>query len=236
MCQVVLVEVDKMSDTKIFIHIGMHKTGTTFLQTLIFPKIPNINYQTKVDLTTPVVEDKINLFSDENLDGGSYRLFASAKQRNTILANLHNLFPSAKIILCIRNKDKWLQSAYKQYIVAYKSCSFEDYVHRLDPELYNTANLISIINRTFDDFYVCYFEELQKNPQKFVKGICDFIGVEVPQFENKVVYKGITDWQVKFIRLFDSIFQSKILHFMLSIAIRVIRKDPTIMKWMVRKE
>lgn len=222
--------------TKVFIHIGMHKTGTTFLQEEIFSKIPNINYQNKVDLTTEVQEEKINLFSDENLDGGSYRLFSSVKTRNIILKNVHKLFPEAKIILCIRNQDKWLKSAYKQYIVAYRSYSYKDYKKRLDPELYNVDSLISFINRNFDDFYVCYFEDLQKNPQKFVKGICDFIGVDVPKFENKIIYKGITNGQVRFIRFFDFIFRPKICHFVLSIFIRMIRKDKTIIQWLGRKE
>jgi len=222
--------------TEIVIHIGLHKTGTTFLQTEVFPKIPDINYQTKVDLTTKVEEGKINLFSDENLDGGSYRLFNTVEQRYTILENLHKLYPTAKIILCIRDKDRWLKSAYKQYIVAYKSCSFEEYKRCLDVRFTHYKVYIEDIKKYFNNVYVCTFEELQMNPKKFVKSMCDFIGVQPPEFENKTVYKGITDNQVLFIRVFDTIFPSRVLHFILSIGIRIIRKDKTIQLWMVRKE
>jgi len=223
--------------TEIVIHIGLHKTGTTFLQTEVFPKIPNINYQTKVDLATKVVPGKINLFSDENLDGGSYRLFNTVEQRYTILENLHKLYPKAKIILCIRDKNTWFKSAYKQYIVAYKSCSFEEYKQRLDKGFLDFDTYIKELDKLwFDNVYVCHFEDLQKNPKQFVKGICDFIGVEPPEFENKTVYKGITDNQVLFIKVFDTIFPSRVLHFILSIGIRIIRKDKTIQQWIVRKE
>lgn len=226
----------KSTITKVFIHIGMHKTGTTFLQQEVFPKIPNINYQTKVDLTTKVEERKINLFSDENLDGGSYRLFATGKKRINILKNLHTLFPDAYIILCLRDKESWLKSAYKQYIVAYQSCPFEEYKKRLDPAFLDFETYIQKLKSLFTNVYVCHFEDLKNNPVKFVDGICNFIGVKNPLVGYKIVYKSITDSQVKFIRLFDTIFKSKMLHFALSLAIRIVRKDPFIMKWLGRKE
>ena len=223
--------------TEIVIHIGLHKTGTTFLQQEVFPKIPNINYQTKVDLTTKVEEGKINLFSDENLDGGSYRLFNTVQHRYNIMKNLHTLYPKAKIILCIRDKDRWLKSAHKQYIVAYKSCSFEEYKQRLDKGFLDFDEYVKRLDALwFDNVYVCHFEDLKRNPKQFVKDICDFIGVEPPEFENKTVYKGITDNQVKFIRLYDKLLPSKIFHLPLAFAIKFVRKDSTITNWMVRKE
>jgi len=223
--------------TEVVIHIGLHKTGTTFLQTEVFPKIPNINYQTKVDLTTKVVPGKINLFSDENLDGGSYRLFNTVENRYNIMKNLHSLYPNAKIILCIRDRDAWLRSAYKQYIVAYKSCSFEEYKNRLDKDFLNYDKYIKELDKLwFNNIYVCTFEDLKMNPKKFVKNMCDFIGVEPPEFENKTVYKGITDGQVKFIRLYDKLLPSKIFHLPLAFAIKFIRKDSTITNWLGRKE
>jgi len=223
-------------DTKIIIHIGLHKTGTTFLQQEVFPKIPNINYQTKVDLTTKVEEGKINLFSDENLDGGSYRLFNTVEQRYNIMENLHKLYPNAKIILCIRDKDSWLKSAYKQYIVAYKSCSFEEYKQRIDKGFLDFDEYIKRLNKLWTNVYVCEFIDLKRSPVKFVNELCDFIGVRNPLVFYKTVYKGITDGQVKFIRLYDKLLPSKIFHLPLAFAIKFIRKDSTITNWLGRKE
>lgn len=223
-------------ETKIVIHIGMHKTGTTFLQREVFPKIPNINYQTDINLFTPVVSDAINLFSDENLDGGSYRLFTTCEQRDTIIKNLHTLYPDAHIILCLRDKESWLHSAYKQYIVAYQSCSFKEYKQRLDTAKLDYAEYISLIKSLFNHVYVCYYNELKKNPQQFVNNLCDFIGVKTPPFNRNIVYKSITDTQVKLIRLYDKLLPSKLLHFLLSLAIRFVRNDSTIIKWLERTE
>lgn len=222
-----------MSETKVFIHLGIHKTGTTFLQHEIFPKIPNINFQRHVNLTTRPVPGKINLFSDENLDGGSYRVFNNVYHRYNIMENLHTMFPNAKIIICVRDKDKWLRSAWKQYTMAYYSYSFEEYCKRLDPRFTDFDTYIEKLKKLFEDVYVCHFEDLQKDPQSFVKGICDFIGVDVPPFENKIVYKSITDGQVKAIRLFDKIFKLKAFHFLLSMAIKVVRNDEGIQKWKI---
>jgi hypothetical protein len=222
-----------MSETKVFIHIGMHKTGTTFLQTEVFPKIPNINYQTKVDLTTKVEPGKINLFSDENLDGGSYRLFNNANQRDAIIENLHKMFPTAKIIICLRDKEHWLKSAWKQYIVAYYSCSFEEYCKRIDPRFLEFDEYVGKIQHLFgsENVYVCSFQVLLIAPETFVKNLCNFMEVKTPKFENKTIYKGITDGQSLFIQNYDYIFRSKLMHLLLSLFIRLVRNDPTIQKW-----
>ena len=224
-----------MSETKIFIHIGLHKTGTTFLQKEVFPKIPNINYIFRVGLDTAIVEDKTNLLSDENLDGGSYRVFRNHFQRNAIAENLSKMYPKAKIIICIRDTESWLKSAWKQYTLSYYGYSLNEYRRRLDPEFANHYQYIDYLRTLFKDVYICYFGELKKDPKKFVKGICDFMNVEAPQFKNKRVYESITDGQARFIQIYDSIFRSKTMHFFLSLLIRFVRKDEMFEKW-VNKE
>lgn len=219
--------------TEVFIHVGLHKTGTTFLQKEVFSKIPNINYQEEVGLETKVEEGKINLFSNENLDGGSYRLFNRIGQRYTIANNLHKLFQNARIIICIRDKKDWLKSAYKQYSIAYKSYSFNEYCQRIGPEIEDLFDYRYLIylRKSFAGVYVCHFENLRKDPQKFVKELCDFIGVDIPNVNYAHHNIAITDNQIRLIRAFDFIFRSKLLHLGLSLCIKLVRKDVTIEKW-----
>jgi hypothetical protein len=221
-----------MSETKVFIHVGLHKTGTTFLQNEVFPKIPEINYQRKVDLTTSVVEGKTNLFSDENLDGGSYRLFSKPDDRYKIAMNLYKMFPNAGIIVCLRDEKSWLRSAWKQYVLSYYGYTFKDYCKKMDKETLNFKGYVFYLSNLFNDnVFVTNYETLVKDPQNFVKGICDFIGVETPVFENKETYKSLSYNQTNAIILFDKIFKSKTVHLILSLVIRFIRNDPTIQKF-----
>ena len=220
--------------TQIFIHVGIHKTGTTFLQKEVFPKIAGINYVFRVGLDTTIVPGKINLLSDENLDGGSYRLFNS-KSRYDIAINLHKMYPSAKIIICIRSEFDWLKSAWKQYTLSYYGYSFGEYCYRLGNARVETDGYIIFLRTLFDDVLVCDFEDLKKDPKAFVKRICDFMGVEAPEFENKKYYQSITDGQAAFIVFYDKIFRSKTMHFLLSLLVRFVRKDEMFEKWSGKK-
>jgi hypothetical protein len=231
------IEERKMNETKVFIHVGLHKTGTTFLQNEVFPKIPNINYQRHVDLTTKVEQGELNLFSDENLDGGSYRLFSNPKDRYTIAYNLRQMFPTAKIIISIRNTDSWLISAYKQYTLAYWGYTFQQYFSKFNKDGLDFTSYINYLRKLFGEknVSVMKYEDLIADPTAFVDCICSFMGVETPVFESKKVYESLTDMQINLIILFDKIFKSKILHFMLSMGIKAVRKDETIEKWRNRK-
>ena len=231
------VNLEQIMKTKIVIHIGLHKTGTTFLQQEIFSKIPNINYQNTVNLTTKVVPNVINVFSDENLDGGSYRLFNIAGQRYTILKNLHALFPDAYIILCLRDKDAWLQSAYKQYAMAYFGYTFLEYFRKFDKRVLDFDVYVKYLQSLFgvDNVLVTSYENLKNEPEEFVDRICSFIGVDAPTFENQIVYPSLTDRQIALIVIFDAIFRSKTLHLLLALAIRLVRNDPMMQRWKAKK-
>jgi len=125
----------------IYIHIGFHRTGSTFLQTEFFPVIPNSNCidqfeiidelvaltttdefiwkNTNIkDVTIKSIEDKldvtkINIISAEALSGYP---FIKSVNRSLILNRIKNIFPEAKIILGIRSQDKLIQSFYSLYI------------------------------------------------------------------------------------------------------------------------
>jgi hypothetical protein len=224
-----------MTVTKVFIHVGMHKTGTSFLQNEVFPNIPNICYSGKVDLTTHVEENRINLFSDENLDGGSYRLFNSWHDRYHIANNLKKMFPDAGIIICLRDEKTWVVSAWKQYVLSYFGHSFVEYFERTSRESLDFIRYATYLQHLFTNVLVLRYEDLQKDPERFVSSICDFMGVPHPAFVNRPVYQSLTNNQAFFIIIFDHIFRSKTLHLILSVFIRFIRKDPTITRFMEKK-
>lgn len=131
---------------KIFIHIGYHKTGTSYLQKVIFPKLDQVNFirtednrqlfwklyhqdplnfdvnKTKDDLQKYMHNSKINLISNENSSGTHHYKYINNKN---IADKLFNLFPRAKIIITIRNQFDFIISLYKQYISRGGTVSFK---------------------------------------------------------------------------------------------------------------
>ncbi|HSE91089.1 MAG TPA: hypothetical protein VLJ79_33070 [Candidatus Binatia bacterium] len=117
----------------IFFHLGLHKTGTTFLQREVFPKIDPemfcflgkmsslmkyIIYQDPAyfdaeGIRARILEhahpQKINLISNEDLSGDPLN---GGIHRTNILSNLHSCFPNAKVLLFIRKQDDWALSNY----------------------------------------------------------------------------------------------------------------------------
>ena len=211
----------------IILHIGLHKTATTFLQREVFPKIKGINYidmcpskNNKSILSVDIIPGKINLITRESLSGSPYNFKKniSAKQRDLIIKRLKRIFPNAKIIIGVREKQSWLNSLYKQHIRMSPDCSKEEFLQKFDSNYLNHEEYISLIKSLFKEVYVYQYEDLKSNPEEFVDGICKFIEVETPEWENKVHLKSVNSKQEKLMliiykitRYFYLIIREKIL-------------------------
>jgi len=202
---------------KIFIDVGPAKTGTTFLQTLIYPKIKNVNFIRYFDFRSKLYEDKINIICAEAF-GGHFSLRVGEDKykdenfcdRKEIATRLHNMFPEAKILVGIREIEQWIKSGYKQYIRTGGYLDFDEWHNQiLNPDyLYHDEYLDHLFD-IFDYVYVRDFELLKKDHKKFVKGICDFIGCEVPEYKSKNVYPAWSDRQLKISKFFNKYMKSK---------------------------
>jgi hypothetical protein len=121
---------------ELFIHIGLHKTATTFLQDEIFPNLEGLHYTRKEDITELIreitihdqtisnidsIKDRLaatfsgdrNLISGESLSGNPFLQYIN---RTNTLDKLRSMFPNAKIIIGIRSQVGIIASMYKQYI------------------------------------------------------------------------------------------------------------------------
>lgn len=121
--------------SRYFLHIGMPRTATTFLQRQFFPKLEGVEYiglpYTQInpafqrlmfadesvynphDLQGELQQiggDKV-LFSNENFVGQS--LYWHFGNRTRIAQRLHAAMPQATIILFLRNQPDLLRSAYE---------------------------------------------------------------------------------------------------------------------------
>lgn len=132
----------------VYIHVGLMKTGTSFLQLRCFPHLKGVHVVRQLWPAPPAgmierlwrVADMYPLFVDideQRAEIGRFlsevtedkvlitaeRLFGypgmSFRDHPQVTESLRRLFPSAKIILTIRRQDDFLESMYRQFLWAY---------------------------------------------------------------------------------------------------------------------
>jgi hypothetical protein len=202
-----------MNDYKIFIHVGLHKTGTTFLQKNVFQNIKNVNYFNHNSnlfdfLSFSLKKDKINLISHENFSASP--IYQDAGNIRFIIAEkLNILFPNAKIIIGTREIDSWLQSMYRQTIKNGNHKNFIEWKNNLEKDYWNIQKYIDHLKELFPEVYEYKMKDLKKNNEKIIGEICEFMGVEVPHYNVEIINKSLNEKQVKVLRFMNSFFKSR---------------------------
>jgi hypothetical protein len=126
----------------IIFHIGIHKTGTTFLQKWVFPKLKKVQFaRWKINVEETISNELKNLIiSNESLSGRPWGIengghmtyeekkYKSGETKEGIKGNwirdyekkvkgISKTFPEAEIVVCFRRHDSLLDSLYKQYVL-----------------------------------------------------------------------------------------------------------------------
>jgi hypothetical protein len=121
--------------TEIFIHAGLNKSASTYLQQHVFPLIEDANFFCfHQNLGTGMLREDLSLkkmvvFSDESLLGVPIFTRSSSRpeERLNFIQNTKLLFPHAKIIICFREHASFLISLYKQYLHLGGTLRFRDF-------------------------------------------------------------------------------------------------------------
>ena len=140
-----------------FIHIGHHKSGSTYLQRAFFSKLSSLNTLTEVSFTDyPELQDlihqichKSNLYYDErsvepalarildDFDSVSYEGFvghglekSDGLQIEPIARRLHRLCAPCKVLFVIRNQRTFFPSLYKSEVQIGMVAGFEFWMRR----------------------------------------------------------------------------------------------------------
>lgn len=164
---------------EIIIHLGLHRTGTTFLQKEVFEKLP-VNYIFDDAIHRIELKEGINLISNEGL---SLSMPHSKTNRLQILDHLHKLFPNARILIGLREKESWLKSCYYRYILSFGKLKYQQYLKKYTNNTPDFDLYLKEVQKRFSNIYIYHLEDLKKNPKGRIKGICDFIGVDTPNYK-----------------------------------------------------
>ena len=205
---------------EIICHIGFPKTGTTFLQTTIFPNIEGVNY-IKSNILKDILhdliekddsfydEDKVHaelakrhiansrmLFSYEPLTG--HHLKTEFANRSQIARRLKSANVS-KVIITIRNQTDILESTYKQYIKSggvLKISEFFDFNGNPNPWFYinyfNYERIIDVYSNIFgrDNVKVLQYENLFLNGNSMKNELEGGFEIE------RMKFKGVSELKV----------------------------------------
>ena len=188
-----------------FIHIGLHKTATTYLQKEFFPKL-GLKYFSCEELSCSAKLLYTNRYNDWN-----------EHMREFILLGIYEKYgENVKIIIGVRNKDKWKKSLYNQvvrstsYFKSFKSfcnlknsCYVNDYVKYAE-FLFG------------DNLYIFNYDKFKVDAQKELDKLTSYLGVDRIIYEDKRVNISSSRLKLNLLRLLNLFYEFVKLKLILS--------------------
>jgi len=191
----------------------MPKTGSTWLQKKILPKMKSIDVCYKEELRKCMLSwsDKNILISYENYVGFPHVKETDIHQgwmdsRKRTLYNLSSFFPDADIVLIVRKQTELIRSLYNQYIKVGGSISFHEYISGKHPYSINInalkyTELLNQIQQHFSGrILLINYNFLKNQVEDFGKAFLNFVGctdqIDFKRQSLNQVNTSLTDAQI----------------------------------------
>ena len=189
---------------EVYLHIGFPRTGTTFLQQEVFPKIEGLHFQHTMEKPFVPVPGK-NLWSNEDFCGKPY--IRSDFDRKCYLYGLSRLYPKAKVIIGIRDKESLFKSMYTIFVKAGWAASYEKAREIMEVKYGDFDAIFQLVYDLFgkNNTYIYRFEDFVENKRDCIDGICKFMGVKTPQYRDIRINVSWNERQLKLCRFLNII-------------------------------
>ena len=167
--------------TKLLIHIGLHKTGTTYLQESLFPRIDNCavvrGFHSHRDLLKALNQD-FTILSDESISGYFWK-GAYEQEFYKNLNKLKNIYNDPMILIGVRSHKSWISYLYKQYLHegGTKPMNFlfnKENTGQLKKEEIYIVLKLKYLKASFDKVFVYNQQQLFLNEEEFLKALAEF--------------------------------------------------------------
>lgn len=197
------------------VHIGMMKTGTTFLQKSVFA--PNVKTAMGCDFLGRLLMN--DFISCESFYGYPYPPNDGFKVQGTWtqrfeanVTKMKDWFNNPKIIICFREQSSAIKSHYKQYLKQGGKLSYEDFFNLDDTGLLKIKDFeyspkVDFLKLNFENVFVYLYEDFRDNPNTIINALEIFTGFDFPlrKMDEKHNVSIQTDFQVNALRLLNHI-------------------------------
>ncbi len=198
---------------EIYFHVGMGKTGSTYVQYKFFPKLKNVFYiqRTKYRKSVDIIAktDATKYLVSNEFDR---RLFVEVDW-------FTSRYPQTKIIIVLRRQDSWIASQYRRFVKNGFSGSIEEFIDLKNDrgewkkeELFFYPKIEYIERKTKHKPLVLLYDELKENPFSFFDKIASYVGAEYDKNEVSLApkHRSYSEKQLKFRRELNKVFSGQI--------------------------
>ena len=104
-----------------------------------------------------------------------------------------------------------MKSHYSQYVKNGGYLGYKEWYEGIPSreDFLDFDSYVSYLNELFDDVYVCHFEDLKKDVNGFVEGICNFIGCPVPDYDRTAMNPSFSKTKIRIARYFNKYIKSE---------------------------
>lgn len=189
-------------EQEIVIHLGLHKTGSTYLQKCVFSRLKGVEVQHLMEICQVKFKSdkRVLLISSEGLLSSMPQYPDNGTVEDSIEA-LHRIYPDAKIILGVREATSWVKSCWNQYIRGGGTASFFEYCKKYGNNCMIPSEYIKPIKSRWKNVFVYDQYELKRCPYRIIEDMCDFIGVPMPRLEVKTTNRSFTNRKIRLLRI-----------------------------------
>lgn len=191
------------------LHIGYHKTGSSWLQRAVFPRVRNVSLVPRAEIRRNILVPSLVAFdaeearrrllegrpgrvvlSDEELSGNLHTGGLHGAFSKEVAERLRACFPDGRVVIFVRNQRTMIASAYKQYIKSGGTRRIERFLapsgspHKtpgfaLDFLVYD--RLVSHYETLFgvENVGVYAYEEIAAQPRQLVAKLAGDLGLEL---------------------------------------------------------
>jgi len=194
---------DKTLAKQVYFHVGLGKTGTTYLQYELFPKLKGIHYiqrtryQRALDIISRTAHARYLVSREFD------------QQLPEEVARFSSHYPDARVIIVLRRHDGWIASQYRRFAkngIHIDFTTFFDIDN--DQGLWKQADLNFMAKlRIIEDHFrhkplVLFQEDLKNDPLAFFDKIAAYTGTHYDRsaISLDAVHTSYSDKQLKVVR------------------------------------
>jgi hypothetical protein len=175
---------------EVFIHVGMGKVGSTYLQYKVFPYFKGIKYIQRTQYKN----------SKKLIGQGKYNKYLVSREFDRQLfrevKDFSATFPDAKSIILLRQNDSWIASQYRRYLKNGGTQKFEEFIDldhnqgAWEKEEVEFFPKIKFLEKSFTHKpLLLFYDDFRSNPIKFFRRIADYMGAEFNESEISLTLK-----------------------------------------------